>query len=65
MSRCLCGNIMSTQEMCQKQENGEYETLCSACLSEVANIDEPEEREYKFQDLTGRLFPDIEDESYD
>jgi hypothetical protein len=49
--RCLCGNIMSTQEMCQKQENGEYETLCSACLSEVANIDEPEEREYKFKTL--------------
>lgn len=42
MSRCICNAILTPQEMCRKDANGEYETLCTKCLK-VAGVLECEE----------------------
>ena len=53
MSRCVCCNSeLDWFTFSSKKEDGSEEDLCRKCLDVVVSINEPEEREYKFQDLT-------------
>ena len=42
MSRCACGRIKTTHEMCRKDKDGNYEDLCTKCLqmAEVLGCEE-------------------------
>lgn len=58
MCRCVgCNAALEYDGRVPKKEGtDEEEDLCSLCLGEVYSINEPEDRIYRFQEITDRLF---------
>lgn len=50
--RCrACNAELNHIDLRMKQEDGSPEDFCGECRGVVNSIDEPEQKEYKFQDL--------------
>lgn len=57
-ARCRCCNAeLNHIDLRMTQEDGSPEDFCGECRGVVNRIDEPEEKEYRFQDLREGITP--------